>query len=71
MSPESWGVVIAVLGVVSIITAISYLIRDNFKQASKINKLEYEQDKQKVREDAKKDDLNTVADRIWKHLKRK
>lgn len=71
MSPESWGVVIAVLGVVSIITAIYYLIRDNFKQASKINKLEYEQDKHKAREDAKKDDLDTVADRIWKHLKRK
>lgn len=71
MKPEAWGVVIAILGVASIIGAIYYLIRDNFKQASKINKLEHEIEKEKMRETLKDDHIDTVIDRVWKTISRK
>lgn len=68
MKPEAWGVVIAILGVVSIVGAVYYLVRDNFKQASKINKLEHEVEKEKARETLKDDHIDTVIDLSLIHI---
>jgi len=70
MKPEVWGIIIAVTSVVGLIAYIVNLLKDNVRKNSMINRFEHEADKEKLREESKAVDFDTVIERVRKRITR-